>query len=270
MEKDNTKPTDEDKSAKFAEHLDIFLQLKQIYETKNRQNARKDKKSQPQCIECKKPGGTLFSMKNNRYTAVCNAKINCGLHLEIFRGGFIDSSAALTQYRQVLEDSKDAIIKLKNNGLYNYIQDVDAKKTYEKENAHYVTVNTLFTELHRCMNDNPEVAKRIEEKIEAIGEVTQIIHDLIADYQKSGQQQRDFLEQAVTIERTQLLPLMDDLRNLKYGIVEMSVIPKFPNSIMKKDIYISRLIERRLKLTEEEINLKEAPEVKKWNLTVEV
>jgi hypothetical protein len=252
---------EEKKHQKYVEYLDQFLQLKHAYESKNRLAAKKQKGYKPLCIQCQKAGGTTFSMKANRYTAVCGAQTNCGLHLELFRGGFIDSSAAFSQYRAVLEDSKDAIIRLKNDELYHYVADKDAKKTFEQENAHYETVNTLFTDLHKCMNENPVISKRIEDRTQEIGEVMLTIHGLVNDYKKSLN--TEFLQQAVTEERTRLLPLVDELRGLKYGIVEMEVRLKDPTST--KEIYVSRLIERRLRLAEDEINLKEAPEVKKWN-----
>ena len=77
-----------------------YYELKQKYEEKlNKRKANikkktfyssKDKKTHlkgliPSCINCNKPGGTIFDQKNGMLKAVCAAKNPCTLNISIKR-----------------------------------------------------------------------------------------------------------------------------------------------------------------------------------------
>ena len=80
--------------------MERYYELKQRYEKnikarKNKVKKNKDltlkekrsaiKKIIPRCVNCNKPGGTIFDEKNGMLKAVCGSKTPCDLNINIKR-----------------------------------------------------------------------------------------------------------------------------------------------------------------------------------------
>ena len=202
----------------YKKHLNLYFEIKNNYEEKE----KKRKTSERKCIKCGKLGGTIFSNKNNRYIAVCGAETPCNLLLELYRGYFSNSVNLLYQYVKLLEDSKDIIIMLQSNGIFHFESSNNlVKSQYEDEKKQYDTLTSLFTELKKCLYDNEEIKDKIKEKVKNINEIIIEVRSMIQEYKKSGN--TEFIQSAVKQQKNQLIPLLEELRDLKYEVIEMDI-----------------------------------------------
>jgi hypothetical protein len=259
----------------YVVYLNRYFELKSKYDEKNAKKTKKDKKQKhlvKKCIQCGQSGGTLFSQTNNRFKAICQADSPCDLHIELYRGFFVDSTRLLYDYRAILETSKENIICMQNNDIFHYNTDTLAdKKKYEKEKAQYETVNQLSTDLYKCLYENDEIEKKRQEKQEAIQKVLIEIRSLIQDYKDSHHS--EYIESAIQLHKNTLILLTDELRGLQYEVIEEDIHKRtLTNRYMreeeeiveKRDSMQSVLVQREVGLKKTEINLKEPPAVVKW------
>jgi hypothetical protein len=271
---DKSSDTSSEKSSSerdYKTYLNKYFEIKNTYDETQKKIKSKGKKAVPiQCLQCGQRGGTLFSNKNNRYSALCGAEQSCGLHLELYRGFFLNSTNVLYDYMNVLELSKEIIIILQNNDVYHYAKD-ELKKKYETEKTHYETVTNLFMDLQKCLYDNAEIKEKTKEKINSINKAVVDIRSTVEDFKKS--KNTEFIQNAIENQINVLLPLLEELRHLKYEIVEEDIKEiKKTNKYMKAGEMVvekrfvsqSILVEREVALDKEEINLKEPPAVIKW------
>lgn len=253
-------------------YLNKYFELKNQYETKlEKTQKRGESENEKKCIHCGKSGGTLFSNKNNRYTAVCGAENPCKLRIELYRGFFMNSLNILYDYNRILEESKQNIIRLQNDEIFHFEIKDNLKLKYEKEKVQYETVTELFTDLKKCLYDNREIKDKIQEKVERINEVVIEIRSSIGDYKKSLDTVH--MQNAISQQTNVLLPLLEELRNLKYEVTEESVrgvaltnryLKGGEEVVERRLTEISTLVQRELSLDKEEINLKEPPSVIHW------
>lgn len=249
----------------YLEYLDKYFKLKNKY-------MKSIKKGKSKCIKCGENGGTLFSSKNNKYTAFCNASNPCGLHLELYRGDFILSMNALYDYKEILEKSKDYIIMLHNDEKFGYSIIDNIRDDFENEKKQYDIVMELFTDLHKCLWDNEEIEKNIIEKSNEINNLIIQWFENVNNYKKTLN-----IEYLVSIQSivNDLYPKIIELRKLKYEIFEVEKktitqsiihVNDDKESIIKRHTILSSLIQRKVSLDNEEINIKENPAVVKWDL----
>ena len=129
------------KEEKFNEAVNSFYKLKQQYENsydnqkkkivQNQVLTKKEKRAKlakiiPLCINCKKSGGTIFTIEYNYLKATCGAETPCKLNIEIGKG----------TYQNIRDDYFNTIIRLKN--LKKLIIDIKLKYlygTYNEEEA---------------------------------------------------------------------------------------------------------------------------------------
>lgn len=279
-EKEEEEEKEPNKEKDYKIYLDRYFEIKNKYEEKQRKRNKKTGKKEKaekmdnknKCIKCQNSGGVIFSNSNNRYTAVCGAEQPCKLHIELYRGFFFNSTNLLYDYIKILEQSKETIIMLQNNDLFHFEQD-KLKKKYEDEKKQYETLTHLFTDLEKCLYNNQEIKDKIKAKIDDINKVIIEIRSTIQDYKKTKKE--EYIQNAMEHQKNNLLPLLDELRSLKYEIVETDINQRTKTNrylkgkeeiVEKRDVMESILIEREVSLDKMEMNLKEPPAVVKWEI----
>jgi len=247
----------------YYEYLNMYFSYKNKYDTQ---------KGQKKCIKCKKNGGTIFSNKNNRYVAVCGAEKPCSLHLELYRGFFSNNLDTLYQYVQILEASKETIIMLQNNEIFHFSTDKEVKEKYEDEKKHYETVTNLFLDLEKCIYKNDEIKEKIKSTTEKINQTIVDIRSSMMDYQKK--QSGDDIQLAIHQQINGLLPALEELRKLKYEVVQVLIekvkkTTKYKREgedlVESRDVVQSILFQKEVCFEKDEVNLKEDPAVIKWS-----
>lgn len=147
IEKMNDKHTKE--KINYLEALHFYMQTKKSYEEKllkmkkdayysaKTKSLAKRAVSQikPKCINCKRPVGTIFSLKNDKYTAICgdtNLSTKCNLNIELYRGYWSDETSILYLYKNEMDKSKETIIRQKLDTLFQYVDERTSSNRFKK------------------------------------------------------------------------------------------------------------------------------------------
>lgn len=231
-------------SIDVTEAISHFFKLKNEYELARRKLRRETYKKSTtkkgakrrvdalrfKCINCKNPGspeGTLFSMKNRTFTAICGAPNKCNLNIKIFAGYFSDLYSYYTLFKEDIEDNKENIIKHKLDTLFNYTREKEAVELFKKEMKNYSENNVLLKELSSKYNElygNEERSMKIIEKRFQIDEINANIEKLLKEYNSTGN--REILNMAINIHVNELLPETRNLRYLLFELTEMDILEK--------------------------------------------
>ena len=227
--------------------LNEYYKLKNSYETEISKNKKtiinnntlsvKEKKNEykklkPKCVNCKRPGGTNFSVKsfndnnsessdNNEYRefrASCGIIADpCNLNINIRVGKYESLQDVLEYVENEIKTEKNNIINEKNKLLFGLITTETAVKNFETMKEYVTTLGSLldsYLKEYINITDNLERKKDLEKDIEMsylfIDQIKESI--LKMDTENNVQYARD----AVNIYVTNLKPLLRNIMNLKY------------------------------------------------------
>jgi hypothetical protein len=181
-------------------------------------------KLKPKCFNCKRPGGTLFSIKhdnttNNRHLrAVCGVIANpCNLNIDIELGKYEELPFILKDTENEINEIKLNIIENKNKLLFGYITAETILNSFNEikiELAENVAVLEDYLEEYNNIVDNKERQAKLKEKIE-LSEIY-IVQLKAAIKQFNESNDVNYVNDAVDIYNTSLKPLLKEIMNLKY------------------------------------------------------
>ena len=181
-------------------------------------------KLKPKCFNCKRPGGTLFSIKhdnttNNRHLrAVCGVIANpCNLNIDIELGKYEELPFILKDTENEINEIKLNIIENKNKLLFGYITAETILNSFNEikiELAENVAVLEEYLEEYNNIVDNKERQAKLKEKIE-LSEIY-IVQLKAAIKQFNESNDVNYVNDAVDIYNTSLKPLLKEIMNLKY------------------------------------------------------
>jgi hypothetical protein len=191
------------------------------------------------CVNCGNPGnpqGTIFTLENRTYTAICGCLHPCNLNIRIFAGVFSDIYHYLRTFHDAVEDSKSATIQHKLDSLFNYVDEKTAVKIFKETLEEYTTDNTILKEVTREYNNIYENEERTENQRKKHYEVEEIkskTRDLLKEYSETGI--RSVLTAAMELYANELQPAIQNFRYLKNEIMEVNILDNkrilFQNSI---------------------------------------
>lgn len=186
---------------------------------------REFKKLVPKCINCKKPGGTIFSVKYNQteesreLKAICGVTANpCNLNIFINLGKYYLFPDILKEFEVDIANLKQSVIQDKNKILFGYIptESALANFTYWKERINdETTVLQSYFEEYMTIVDNKEKNQLLVKEIELIFGFIGSIKDSIKQFNETNNIQ--YVNDAVTVYLNSLKPSADKLLNLKYN-----------------------------------------------------
>ena len=226
------------------ESLNEYFKLKQKYEAEiaankkriinnstlsNKEKRTEFMKLKPKCINCKRPGGSIFKVlfsledSNNEsyreYNARCGIISNpCNFKIKIRCGKTELITDILKNMENEIKDNKNEIIDDKNKLLFGYLttEDVLEKFDYLKESVS--TYSSLYEEYltkYNSIVDNEDKKRELEEAITNSYIYINQIKDCIKKSDESGN--KSFISDAVNIYDTTLVPILSTIRNLKYN-----------------------------------------------------
>jgi hypothetical protein len=186
---------------------------------------KKAKHFRPKCVNCKRNVGTVFKTREDRFLAYCgNTKDPCPLRIEIFKGEFESDDLFAEDTNKALLETKEQIIRQKMDVLFNYSSEEDTVKKFKDLIEEY----NLLSFLHKMDLDiredkrfNLHKRELIKAKIAAIGEIKGSMNAYMDEFDESGN--RDALHSAMDIYIREYMPEMNNLRMLKYSVMEMVV-----------------------------------------------
>ena len=279
----HVRPTNESvKKIDYIEALNMYMQLKRNYEEtflKSRRDVfnnaktksegkRLAKQVKPKCINCKRPVGTIFSSKDDKYTAICgdaNLNTKCSLNIQLYRGYHSDHDSLLYIFKSGSDNAKEAIIRQKLDTLFQYIDERTATVRFKKELDTYNSESGTFHDVLDEYNEkyfNKSRDEKIAEKKLEISELLKQYEAMINDY-KTTPDNHQLLRDAIQLHIKDITPEMENLRRLKHELSEVDT----QINITGANVYTikSTLVQRKTTLANIDQVLSEPPDVIKFN-----
>jgi uncharacterized protein involved in tolerance to divalent cations len=221
----------------YFEALNEYFKMKHNYETSVHKIKKKifaDNKSKkrakelalsikPACIKCKRPVGTVFSKKENRYMAICGDSQNpCKLDIQLFAGDVGSFSLTLDVFKEETENIKDSIIRQKLDTLFSYINEEKSVELFKKEVEAYNENSMIFKTLLQKNDElyfNEQKKESMEISRNKIFKLNESIHAILEEYKKTGN--AEILKTAVSLQINELYPETRKIFLLKNEVNEM-------------------------------------------------
>jgi hypothetical protein len=262
-EKDSEENDQEENKIEYRTALNEYFKLKHKYESglfsakkiafeqgkTKREKNRLIQQIQPKCIHCKRPVGTIFSKKNNKYIAICGDKVNpCKLNIKLFTGLSMNFNDILYLYKESTDKIKETIICQKLNTIFNYIGETESTEIFKKNITEYYFEKEYFDELlekYRGLTHDTIKHEIIQNKINDIYRIVAGINELLNEYHKTNN--GEILKRIAEIESQELIPETHNLRMLKYKIMEIyfieenNILFQKENALGDLDHYIGEL-----------------------------
>jgi ribosomal protein S27E len=222
----------------FVEKLNEYYKLKHEYETKKmsqknsilkdttlnmKRKQDKYKRMKVNCINCGRNVGTIFSNDSGILSAVCGDKLApCKLDIKIDRGKFLSLENLIDVFQNGVDEMKEKIISTKLDLLFGYEPESVVLKKFGN------LKNELTEDLESVMEYRThfiETVSNLDNKSELNSKMTMfynkiaLIKSTIAEFNEMGQIQ--LIKDMVSMYDTELLPLLDELRKLKYKYMAM-------------------------------------------------
>ncbi len=258
----------------YKEALKTYFKMKQTYEKKTlemkraafargktkKQSQMLAKQVRPECAKCKRKVGMVFDMQNNRYIAMCGSKDKpCELKIELFRGDMDILYELLRFMETTVEDDKTKIIQQKMQTLFNYISEKESSvlfksnlDTYNNDSATYKEILDKYNQIYNSEH-NEEL---IKQKIITIYQLKDKMKEMQDEYLKSHNHR--VIQEIMDIYVNEYMPEIQNLRTLKYKVMEMVEIPR--------DSEMYHLFQMENKLSDVEYFFGELPSVKTFQI----
>lgn len=232
-----------DEVISVKEALNEYFKLKLKYEeqiTKEKKKiinnislSKKEKRTEflklkPKCINCKKPGGTIFQTvffsstdtedSNREYRARCGIiadPCNLDIKIKLYKVDLLPD--ILNNMAEDIKKYKNTVIDDKNKLLFGYITAETALSKFDELKEDISLTSSIYEEYLSEYNkivDNTEKKAELDESISNSYIQIQQIKECISKMNETGNSQ--YAVDAVTIYDTILKPLLLKIRNLKY------------------------------------------------------
>jgi len=160
----------------YYEKLNVYFNLKQDYDIKlhkkkskiikdteysKKQKRELIRKIKMNCIGCNKPVGTIFSLQDNTYSAVCGNKSSpCKLHISLQRGDYIHIPTYIEELTKLLDNSEFDMIKTKLNLLFGFITEDNMIDIFSKQKETYMNYDDLKNRMISSLKQRFEIYER--------------------------------------------------------------------------------------------------------------
>jgi hypothetical protein len=264
-----------DRRIHYLESIQEYFRLKSAYDEKTlkmkraafekvkskRAGAKRAREIKPTRNYCKRPVGTIFSIANAKYTAICGDKSKpCALNIQIFNGDNFNIMQLLSIYHDDVIDTKDAIIRQKLDAIFHYIDDEKSVKLFKDTLEKYTETSKMYTDLlarYEELYENPEKKIQLARKQEEMLRVQEQISILFREYKKTGE--KEILATMMRTYKEDLLPIVQQIRLFKYDTVAVETT---------EDQYrfISTLVQSEVALHKRDFVYGESPRVIKYSM----
>jgi hypothetical protein len=210
-------------------NISRFFKLKNMYKlNKKKLYSSKQKKPilKPDCVNCKRPVGSIFEIiydKNTNYRyyiAKCADPINpCRFNIKIQIPLTSLCSDKINQYKNELDNFKKEIILNKNNLLFGYIEDNQAIELFTKEKNNISQMTKIlnnYLDYYDTMINSP-IKKEQNEALKEEIYNTDIfkIKQLLKQYNEENDSK--WIKEAIDIYKNILMPKLKELNKNEYA-----------------------------------------------------
>ena len=131
-----------------------------------KEKRKKIAKIKRKCIGCRKEGGTIFTITNNRYKAICNANKKCGLNIEFVRpttldlyfDGYYDKMNK--KFNTMLMD----LVKNKAEIVHNIIDEESGLKKFQEQQKQINNYKKDLNKIKDALKENTHILYTLDEK----------------------------------------------------------------------------------------------------------
>jgi len=250
-----------EQEVRYVESLHQYFRMKSEYENKAyelRKRAFKSantkkagrklaKEVKPKCIHCARAVGTLFSIVDNRYKAICgDVSAPCSLSIELYKGDFSPLTDLIYTFKEEIESIKEKIICLKLDTLFDYTSQEKSTSLFKEELENYNIDSRIMKELMDKYDENYSNDHKkdlMDRKRNTIFMYVEQIGNLLKEYEKT--QNRELLKTAMALQVNHLLPETRNLTLLKYELSEVHTFKhtngRIENFLFQNPISLSKM-----------------------------
>ena len=263
------------KSKYETDHYNKYI--KPIINAKDKSKREKrleyQKLPKPECINCKRNVGTVFTTKKEAddesrlFLAKCgDLEDPCPLNIEFIYTNRQELSKELLETDKDINDIKNKIIIDKNNMMFGYTNQENAIKQFNESASELKSITEsagFIMEINIQLNENPVKKDLIKTNEDKFGiEFLLPYKEMIKEYDQTGN--TEILNKAVKFYVDEMAPLAKNIRDLKYEVCYVDFLEKKDNDDIdeKGDIYI--LMQKRNSLNSLEYTLYGNDELKSF------
>jgi hypothetical protein len=179
----------------------------------------------PKCINCKRPGGTIFSTtfdktaESRELKAVCGIRAQpCNLNITILVGHFELFPITLNDMSSQIKDEKTNIINNKNRNIFGYIsaqQTVTLFEQLKEQVSDTTALYMYYLEEYLGIIANQQENNDLKRDQEFFYNFITEINSAIGLFHSTDNTQ--YIRDAVDIYVNKLLPLLAKIMKLKYS-----------------------------------------------------
>ena len=170
------------------------------------------------CINCGKPGGTIFSQENNILRARCNVVGDpCSLNIEINGGDYSELSTISAFVTSETNDLSIDIIRAKLDMLFGFIDETEALTTFNEKKTEFSELQSSLREIEEQFDEvihNTRNREAISSKKEEIFVLVERLKDIIRQYKENNNP--TLIDDSVSLYTNELYPAVTQLRELMY------------------------------------------------------
>ena len=180
------------------------------------------------CVNCKREVGTSFSEINRVFKAVCGDAVNpCKLHIELQVGKkhHIDEIIDITE--EIINDTKEDIIKLKMDLTYNYKTQEEIIDDFNILKKRYIELQKKMESLIITKSKKLDITNRkdtIDNYTNELHKLVNTVNDLIKIYEKEKDPQK--ITEIVNIYNDNIRETIVNIRTNKYFVNRVNVESK--------------------------------------------
>jgi hypothetical protein len=203
----------------------------------------------PECINCKRNVGSIFTIKKDSqeysrtFIAKCgNLDDPCPLNIVFDYTGRDELDKEILKHDNDVKEIKNKIISDKNNMMFGYITQDKAIQTFNTDTSELKEITEaagFIMEINIQLNDNPVKKDLIKTNENKFGtECLLPFKSMIKDFDQTGK--TEILNKAVKFYVDEMIPLTRTITNLKYEVSYVDFLEKKDNEdpTEKGDLYI--------------------------------
>ena len=188
-----------------------------------KQKQDKFRKLNTKCINCGRNVGTIFKNEDGILTAICgDNKSPCLLDIKINRGKFVNLEELIDVFQTGVDDLKEEIITTKLDLLFGYEQEATTLSKFNKLKTELtqdlesvMEYKTQFINIVSNLDNKSEIGIKMTIFYNKIA----LIKSTIDEFNETGQIQ--LIKDMISTYQTEFIPLLDELRDLKYQYMAM-------------------------------------------------
>jgi hypothetical protein len=203
----------------------------------------------PECINCKRNVGSIFTIKKNtqEYSRIFIAKCGnlddpCPLNIVFDYSGRDELDKEILKHDTDIKEIKNKIIFDKNNMMFGYIDQTKAVEIFNTDTTELKEITEaagFIMEINIQLNDNPVKKNLIKTNEDKLGiDYLLPFKRMIKEFEQTGK--TEILNKAVNFYVDELAPLAKTITNLKYDVSYVDFLEKKDNEdpTEKGDLYI--------------------------------